>query len=156
MNSHATGAVAELLEVTAAGHPQLLDYLLGLVLRSPARSALYELAAAFDVPHDQVGREIHRACVDLDRLERLRGAWRDPAKILGSPNLAALLYVCYARRNRVSTLARQRRLENILRRVERAYELARSRAWIEAFIGPMPEKAQEAKGDNRSRDARKE
>ncbi len=117
MNSHAPGAVAELLEVTASGHPQLVDYTLGLLLRSPARSAVYELAAAFDVSHAQVGREIHRACADLDRLERLRGTWRDPAKILGTPNLAALLYVCYARRNRVSKPARQRRLETILRRV---------------------------------------
>ncbi len=139
----------ELLEVTASGHPQLVDYTLGLVLRSPARSAVYELAAAFDVSHDQVGREIHQACAGLDRLERLRGPWRDPAKILGTPNLAALLYVCYARRNRVSTPARQRRLERILRRVERAYELARSRAWIEAFIGPQPEKPPEAESADR-------
>ncbi len=149
MNSNAAGAVAELLETTASGHPQLLDFLLELVLKSPARSAVYELAATFDVPHDQVGREIHRACGDLDRLERLRGAWRDPAKILGAPNLAALLYVCYARRNRVSKLARQRRLEKILGRVERAHELARSRAWIEAFIGLLPEKPQKVKSADR-------
>ena len=103
----------------------------------------------FDVPHDQVGREIHRAGVDLDRLERLRGPWRDPAKMLGSPNLAALLYVCYARRNRVSTLAHERRLQKIVRRVEQAYELARSRAWIEAFIGPQREKRQKVESADR-------
>ncbi len=149
MKSNAVGAITELLEVVASGHPQLLELQLEVVMKSPARSAVYELAAVFDVPHDQVGREILRACVDLDRLERLRGTWRDPAKILGSPNLAALLYVCYARRNRVSKLARQQRIERILRRVERAYELARSRAWIEAFIGPLPEKTQEVENADR-------
>ncbi len=126
----------ELLEVTASGCPRVLDFLVSTALKSPARSAAYELATAFDVAHDQVGRTVYQACVDLDRLERLRGPWRDPAKVLDAPNLAALLYVCCARLNRVSNLSRQRRLERIQRRLEPAYELARSRAWIEAFIGP--------------------
>ncbi len=143
-------AVVALLEVTASGHPRLIDFQLRTILNSPARSAIYDLASAFDVAHDQVGQTVCRACADLDRLERRRGTWRDPAEILGSPNLAALLYVCGARLNRVAKLARERKLEKILRRVERAYELARSRAWIEAFIGePLPQKRQEARGADR-------
>ncbi len=130
-----TGAVVALLEVTASGNPRLVDFQLYTILNGPARSAIYDLASAFDVAHDQVGRTVHQACVDLDRLERRRGTWRDPAEILGSPNLAALSYVCHARLSRVTKLARERKLEKILRRIERAYELARSRAWIEAFIG---------------------
>ncbi len=139
----------ELFEVTASGRPHVLEFLLATILRSPARSAAYELATAFDVPHDQVARTVYQACVDLDRLERLRGPWRDPAKVLDAPNLAALLDVCHARLNRVSKLSRQRRLEKILRRVGPAYEQARSRAWIEAFIGPMPAKPQGAQGVDR-------
>ncbi len=141
-----TDSVVALLEVTASGHPRLVDFQLRTILNSPARSAVYDLASAFNVPHDQVGQTVYKACIDLDRLERRRGAWRDPAKIIGSPNLAALLHVCHARLNRVTKLARERRLETTLHRVKRAYEIARSRAWIEAFIGePLPQKHLEAK-----------
>ncbi len=133
----------DLLEVTASGHPQLLDFQLEVILKSPARSAVYELATIFDVPHDEIGKTVRRACLDLDHLERRRRAWRDPAQVLRSPNLAALFYVCRARLNRVTNLAREQRLEIILRRVTRPYKLARSRAWIEAVIGPMPEKPRE-------------
>ena len=148
MKSPAVSAVAELLEVTASGHPQLLAFQLDLILKSPARPAVYELANVLDVPHDEVGRTIHKACLDVDRLERNRKTWRDPAKVLRSPNLAALRTVCRARRNRVFKLARQRRLDRILRKLERAHELARSRAWIEAFIGPpLPERPQESPGE---------
>ncbi len=140
-----TQLALELLEVTASGHPQLLDFQVKLLMNGPARSAVYELATAFDVPHDEVGETVHRACLGLDRLERRQGAWRNPAKILGSLNLAALFYVCQARRNRIMKLGRQRQLETIHRRVERAYELARSRAWIEEFIGaPLPGRSREA------------
>ncbi len=143
MKYNVVAAVAEILEVTASGSPHLLDFQLDVILKSPARSAVYELATAFDVAHDEVGQTVYRACLDLDRLERRRGAWRDPATILKSPNLSALLHVCQARKNRVAKLPRQQRLGRILRRVERAYELARSRAWIEAFIGPLPEAGKE-------------
>ena len=139
MNSNAV-AVTELLEATVSGHPRLVAFLLDVILKSPARSAVYELAAAFDVPHDEVGRAVYQACVNLDRLEKQRGAWQDPTKVLAAPNLAALLCVCYARLNRVSNLARRRRLEKIQGRLEAAHDLARSRAWIEAFIGPLPER----------------
>ncbi len=148
MNSNA-GAVTELLELTASGLPQRLGYQLELVLKSPARSGVYELAAAFDVSHDQVGQAVYQACKDLDRLERHRGRWRDPAKVLDSPNLTALLYVCQARLHRVSKLARQTRLTRILRRVDRAHERARSRAWIEAFIGEVaPKNRRDASGES--------
>ena len=141
----AAGAVIALLEVTASGHSSLLEFQLQTILNSPARFAIYDLASAFDVSHEQVGHVVYRACTDLDRLERRRDPWKDPAKILASPNLAALLHVCHARLNRVQKLARRRRIETILRRIERAHELARSRAWIEAFIGePLPVKRQEA------------
>ncbi len=144
-NEDTLDAVAALLEVAASSHPQLLELQLDTILRSPLRPAVFDLASAFNVSHHQVGHAVHRACVDLDRLERWRGTWRDPAKVLSSPNLAALLHICHARLNRVQKLARQRRLEMILRKVERAYELARSRAWIEAFIGePLPAKRHES------------
>lgn len=120
-----------------------------MLLSSPARSGVYELAAALDVPHHQVAREIYRAAVDLNRLEKLKGSWRDPVKILGSPNLAALMHVCHARRNRATDPRRQVRIEKILRRVAQAYELARSRAWIEDFIGPLPESSREAQDADR-------
>lgn len=42
-----TQYVLELLEVTAASHPQLLEFQLRLILTSQARSAVYELATIF-------------------------------------------------------------------------------------------------------------
>ena len=143
MNHDVVAGVAELLEVTASSGPHLLDFQLDVILKSPAGFAVYELASAFDVAHDEVGRTIHRACIDLDRLERRRGVWKDPATILKSPNLVALLHVCQARKNRVTKPTRLQKLGKIKRRLDRAYELARSRAWLEAFIGPMPKTGKE-------------
>ncbi len=140
---HVVAGVAEILEVTASGGPHLLDFQIDVMLKSPVGFAVYELASAFEVAHDEVGRTVHHACRDLDRLERRRGVWRDPATILKSPNLVALLHVCQARKNRVVKPTRQQKLGRILRRLERAHELARSRAWIEAFIGPSPEAGKE-------------
>lgn len=140
-------AVAGLLEVTASEHPRLLDFQLHTILNSAARSAAHDLASAFGVPQERLGETVYRACADLGRLERRRGSWRDPTKVLVAPNLAALLSVCRARLKRAAEPARQQRLASILRRVEHAHGLARSRAWIEAFIGEPPaRKAQGADG----------
>lgn len=55
--------------------------------------------------------------------------------------------VCRARVGRVQgTVARLRRLETILRKLERAYDPARDRAWIEAFIGPPLGEGKEVQG----------
>ena len=148
-----TETVTATLELAASEHPHLLSFLLEMLVNSPARSAVYELASAFDVSHEEVANTVYRASADLDRLEKRREAWHDPAKIVGAVNLAALFFVCSARSRRISIPSRQRRLQVILRRLERAYELARSRAWIEAFIGISPgeesDQAREAENADR-------
>lgn len=137
-------AVASLLELTAAGHPELLDLQLETLHDSRLRLALGRFAVSLDVPLEKLGRTLYRACLDLDRLEARRAAWRDPKRVLASPNVAALHHLCRARLARITTSTRRRRLEAISKKLELARELARSRAWIEAFIGPPLNVRQEA------------
>ena len=135
----ASGASAEsvvaLLEVIAAHVPEALELQLQVVSTSAMRSTLFELAHVFGVPPERLGEAVIDACRDLERLEKLRGSWRDPRKVLESPNVAALFYTCRARVGRVHRAGRRRRLEAILRKLKRANDHSRRRAWIEEFIG---------------------
>ncbi len=133
-------AAAAVLELAASEHPELLEFQVHVLANGTMSFALDKLASSLDVPRRQLAPTVLRACKDLDRLERRKGTWREPAKILDEPNLAALFYVGSARLERVSIPPRRQRLERVVRKVERAYGLARSRAWIEAFIGPLPQK----------------
>ena len=70
-----------------------------------------------------------------------------PVMVLEAPNVAALYRVCSARMGRIAGVARRRRLEGVCRKISSAWERARDRAWIEAFIGPpLPDKGSEAGG----------
>ncbi len=142
-------ASAAVLEIIASEQPELLQFQAQALLNGPLSFAVRELAAAFSVAPEEVAQEIGQACIHLDRLEKRRRTWRDPAEVLDSPNLAALLCVCRTRLKRVSPPTRRHRLERIQRRLEPAYELARTRAWVHAFIGPVAEKLQKAQGANR-------
>ncbi len=131
-------ATAAVLELTASEHPELVEFQ-AHVLRSGTMSfAFRQLAAELGVAPDQLGWTVFQASRDLDRLEAYRGRWRDPAAVLGAPNYAALISVCRARLERVPQLSRQRRLERILGRIDAAYQLTRTRAWIDNFLGPPP------------------
>ena len=129
------------LELAASECPPLLDFLLETISNSPMRFAAFVLASDLSVPLDEVGPTIYRASLGLDKLEKRRGAWRDPGEILESPNIAALRHLCKARAGRVSGTTRRRWLGVILRRLQKAHELARFRARIEAFIGLSPQEA---------------
>ena len=142
-------AVVAILELIGSEHPQLLDFQLDTLIHSTTRFAVHELASAFAVRVPQVGQAIHRACLGLDTLERRRARWKDPALVLQSPNIVALLHVCRARAARVADRYRRRKLEIIERRLQAARELARSRKWIEEFIGaPVGGRAVTARPDN--------
>ena len=130
-----TAAVTGSLELIATEQPQLLEFQLEMLLNSPARDIVLGLAKDLAVPYDRLGVVLIKACKDLGRLEKQQTTWRDPAKCLQSPNVAALLLICHARKVRVVPLGRLSRLKAIGRRLERAYEVARCRAWIEDFIG---------------------
>lgn len=142
------GLVA-VLELIASSRPDLLDLQLETLLNSVMRFGVRELAGVLDVPVERMGLTVYRACLDLDRLEKRRGAWRDPGKVLESPNVAALVRVCEARVGRVRRVVRRRRLEGILCKLEQAHELAMSRAWIEEFIGPPVADGRGAQGVDR-------
>ncbi len=100
--------------------------------------AVEQLATAFAVPVDKVGEAISRASNDLDRMEAHRGRWRSLSRIVKQPNLAALHHVCAARLARTTNVKRRQRLEIIRRQVDAAYQQARTRAWLEDFLGPLP------------------
>lgn len=137
ITSSPVSAIASVLELTAALHPELLDFQLELVLDSHMRFAARQLATEFGVTIEQLGPTIYRACLDLDRLEK-RQRWRDPSQVVQSPNVAALHRVCEVRTLRISGITRRRWLGVILRRLQTAHDLARSRARIEAFIEATP------------------
>ena len=127
--------LASTLELAAAKRPLLLDFLLETVSNSPLRFAAHQLASDLGVPLESVALTVYRASLYLDKLEKRRSAWRNPGQILSFSNIAALDQVCKARLGRVSGTARRRRLGAIRRRLQEAHELARCRAWLEAFIG---------------------
>ncbi len=136
-------ATITVLELIASEQPGMLEFQVHVLCNSTMSFAVQKLAVELGVSPERLGKVIGRACMNLDRLEKHRGRWRDPTKVLASPNLGALRYVCRARLNRVSKVVRRRRLERIERRVEAAYNLARTRIWVDAFIGPLPVKPKE-------------
>ncbi len=137
------------IEIVASEQPDLIEFHVQALRNSPVSFAMRELATDFDVAPEDVGEAVGRACIHLDRLERHRRAWRDPTEVVESPNLAALVAVCRARIRRASPPKRRQKLERILRRVEPAYQLAQTRAWLDDFIGPLPRKRKEAQDADR-------
>ncbi len=144
-----TESALGVLEIVASEQPALLPLLTHALLESPVAFAFRELAATFNVAPEDVGEAVGRACTHLDRLERHRRTWRDPAEVVESPNLAALVFVCRARINRVSQLKRRQKLERMLRRIEPVHRQARTRAWIDDFIGPLPAEGERARHTDR-------
>ncbi len=137
------------LEIVASEQPDLIEFLAQSLVGSPVSFAIRELAATFGVAPEDVGETVGRACTHLDCLERHRRAWRQPAEVVESPNLAALVTVCRARIRRASPPKRRLKLERILRRIEPAHRLARTRAWIDDFLGPLPAEGKEARHADR-------
>ncbi len=73
-----------------------------------------------------------------DRLERNR-TWRHPRQVLGQPNVPALYSFTEQRRARVSGISRQRRLDIMRHKLQRAYDGERRRQMVEDFLNePAP------------------
>ncbi len=142
-------ATITVLELIGSEQPQFLEFHAHVLGNSPMSFVLQKLAQELGVPAERAVKAVARACRDLDRLEKQRGRWKDPAEVLGSPDLAALRYVCSARLSRISKATRRQRLMSIQRRIESAYSLARTRAWVNEFIGSRPEEPAEARDDVR-------
>ncbi len=140
-------ASAGVLELVGSEQPELLDFTAHVLANSTMSFALENLAAELEVAPDRLGWTVERACRDLDRLERHRGRWRDPARVLGKPNLAALRFVCHFRLQRVPVVKRRLRLQRIQRKLERAWQLARTRAWIDDFLSEPGEPARKEARD---------
>ncbi len=134
-------ATVAVLELTAAEDPDLFDFTAHALANSCMSFAVRTLAGDLSVTPQSVGLEIARACRQLDQLEKQHRVWRDPAEVVDAPNLKALRHVCRARLDRTSPGARHNRLNKVRRRLEAAWELARTRAFIEDFIGPQPGEA---------------
>ncbi len=143
-------ATVTVLELIGSEQPRFVEFQAHVLGNSPLSFVLQKLAQEIEVPVEEAAQAISRACRDLDRLEKQRGRWRDPAEVLGgTTNLAALCHVCRARLSRISKASRRQRLMSIQRRIEAAYRLGRTRAWIKDFIGPLPGKSGEARADAR-------
>ncbi len=137
------------LELLADEDPDLLDFTAHVLNTSAMSFAVDSLAADLGVPRDRVGRAIGRACQQLDRLEKHRGFWRDPAQVVETPNLTALRCVCHIRFDRLAPGTRRTRLEKVLRRLDAAWELARTRAFIDDFLSPISGRPQEVSDADR-------
>ena len=129
--------IAGMLELVASHRPDLLPIYLDMVANSPARFAVLELASDLKVRDvDNLYPVLLKVSADLDRLEKRRTGWRHPEQIVNRPNVVGLLYLCRARINNVPGIARRRRLEVMSRKLQRAHEREKTRAWINDFIGP--------------------
>lgn len=141
-------AVVAVLEVLASERPELLAFELEALLNSPFRFAVQELHGALGVRLEELALVLYAASADLGKLEQLRRAWRDPRKVLSSPNVPCLLILCRARLGRIRGVRRRHKLEVVLRKLGAAHEHARSRAWIEDFIGPpLPQRQEVSRAD---------
>jgi hypothetical protein len=143
-------AIIAVLEVVGSEQPDLLEFQAHVLWNGTMSFAFVKLAGTFGLPPQELGGAIGRACRDLDHLEKRRGIWRDPKQVLGPrSNLAALSHLCQARLRRVRHPPRRRRLERMYQRLEAAYAQARTRAWIDDFIGPLANGPREVKSDDR-------
>lgn len=136
--------IAGMLELVASHRPDLLPIYLDMVANSPARFAVLELASDLKVREvENLHPVLLKISADLDRLEKRRTGWRHPEQIITSPNVVGLLYFCRARINNVPGIARRRRLEVMSRKLQRAYDQEKTRAWINDFIGSTGDNAAE-------------
>ncbi len=128
--------IAGMLELVASQRPDLLPIYLDMAANSPARFAVLELASDLKVRDpERLYPVLLKISADLDRLEKRRTGWRHPRQILNNPNVVGLLYFCRARIKNVPGIARRRRLEVMSRKLQRAYDQEKTRAWITDFIG---------------------
>ncbi len=125
--------VAGMLEVLASQRPDLLAAYLDMASHSPLRFALLELARVCDTGLDDLGRVVHTASRDLDRLGR-RKRWRHPKDVVRQPNLGGLLVLCRARRERIGGTGQRRRLGVMERKLSEAYEIEKTHRWIVEFL----------------------
>ncbi len=129
-------SIAGMLELVASHRPDLLPVYLDMIANSPARFAVLELAKDLKVREPQdLYPVVMKIIADLDRLEKRRTGWRHPQQIVTKPHVGGLLYFCRARTLNVPGIARRRRLEVMARKLQRAYDQERTRAWITDFIG---------------------
>ncbi len=142
-------ASAGVLELVGSEQPELLEFTVHVLAAGTMSFAVKKLAAELEVAPDRLAWTVERACRELDRLEKHRGRWHEPARVLGKPNLAALRLVCHTRLHRMSLLKRRQRLLGIQRKLERAWQLARTRAWIDDFLSELPHKPPEARDADR-------
>ncbi len=127
-----------LLELVASERPDLLSPLIEALEHSPGSRALVEVAEVWGIQPENrandVGTVAARASKHLDRLERRRTGWRHPGQVVDSPNVSALASFANTRRGRVVGIARAKRLDIILRKVERAAEIEHQRRQLDAFL----------------------
>lgn len=132
-------ALLATLEILATECPGLLGFAVRTWLESPARPDLLNLARRWGVEPEQLAATVLNTSTGLDRLERRRGGWRTPGQVINRPNLPptlSLIQLGIVRAERVATTGRRRRLEVIVRRLERVHQREAQRAWLQKFLTP--------------------
>lgn len=115
----------QLLELTAAASPELLHFAIELGWSSPLRLELLDLAREWGLRRQELPAALIKASDDLNRLTRLRAAWRRLDQVVASePNLAVIRALALARHQRIG-----RPKLSLLRKLEQVedHERARSR-----------------------------
>ncbi len=127
-------AIADLI---VRNRPDLLGHMLKLAFRTPG--VFERLGRTFDAADfHELQAAIRRTSRHLDLLEKHPGRWRRPDEALGEDTqLPALLLLCRARQRSVSSITRQRRLERIERKLQRALE-ASKKTWVREFLESPP------------------
>ena len=122
------------LEALASCAPELLSHYLSVVKDVHLRRDLEELAEFFEVDISKLHGLIMSASHDLDQLEKAR-AWKQPSDALShSYNIAALFLLTQARKKRVLSASKCRRLTTIERKLTAEYDLRATRRWVVKFI----------------------
>lgn len=123
-----------MLELVSTERYDYLLWLLDTLRSSPARFAVLRLQSDWQAETPKAfAAVIVKAGRDLDRLEHRRN-WRHPRQIVEAPHLPALWAFAHARRQRVSGIARVRRLEIVARRLGAVLDRERTRRELETFL----------------------
>ena len=147
--------LAAVLEVLASKRPEVLAPTVEVLRASPAGAVVHQLAKRWGVTETEtLARDLRIAGAKLSALERRRGRWRvdDRGMVRGGGRDVRIPAVCMtcdlaaARAGRVA-ITRSEKLWRIVRKLEGASEVERTRRLIGELMAddPEPKRAQEGR-----------
>ncbi len=120
-----------LLEQVASEQPDSLDWLVRLLLASPAADSLQQVAGAWDIEPAELSKTIGKAVATVDRIEKPEASAHIPRSVCE----AAVRFVATMRLRRLGHRRVPRKLLVLTGQIRASVSRRELRKWITAFIG---------------------